>query len=74
MAANGTDLRIRFADASEDEFDVRFPYANASADPDDVKALADGIVTNGTIFEQVPVTAISADLITTVVVPVDISD
>lgn len=72
MANSGVRLEIKYKDVTDDLLTISFPYADDEASVADVKALADGIITNGTIFERVPVTKISAAFIVTEVTDVDV--
>ena len=42
-----------------------FSYANADATAANVKALANGIIANGSIYAKIPLTAKSAKIVTT---------
>ena len=73
MAA-GTKLVMTFLDGLNEERNFSFSYAKASASAANIKALAGLIITNGSIFQHVPVTAKSAKLVTTTETGIDISD
>ena len=73
MAA-GTKLVITFVDADSANRNFSFNYAKSGATTANIKALANGIVANGSIFEHVPVTPKSAKLVTTTEANVDITD
>ncbi|MBQ6970747.1 MAG: DUF2922 domain-containing protein [Synergistaceae bacterium] len=64
MAA-GTKLVLGFENSSGNAVSMSFNYAKPSATTAQVKALMSGIITNGSIFENVPVTAKSAKTVTT---------
>ena len=55
--ASGCKLVITFIDTTSMERDFTFNYAKSSATVENIKALAQGIITNGSIFEHVPVSA-----------------
>ena len=73
MAA-GTTLAITFLDAQGAERKFTFKHANPSAAAARVKSAAAAIITNGSIFKYVPVSAKSAKLITTTETDLDISE
>lgn len=73
MATETTKLVLKFADAESKEISHSFSNADKNAPPADVKALADGMVENGSIYTRVPVTAKSASIVTTTTTPIDIS-
>ena len=62
MAA-GCKLVMTFLDSTGTERDFSFNYAKSDASNANIKALAQGIVTNGSIFTHVPVTAKRAKLV-----------
>ncbi len=58
-------LVLTFADAGGNSFNMSYNYADTDVTASDVQALATGIITNGSIFEKVPVTAKGAKLLVT---------
>lgn len=73
MATNGIKLVMKFKDTSGDPWSISFNNANTSATVAQVKALADGIITNKTIWEgSLPATKVSAQFVTTSVTDVDV--
>jgi len=74
MSSISTELQIKMKDGNGDPWNIAFRYADDEADAADVKALADGIITNKSIWEKQPATKVSAALVTTEVIDVDISD
>lgn len=65
MAA-GVKLVMKFGTAEAGvNTTFSYNYANRAADEEDVKALVAGMIANGAIFENVPVTAISAKTVIT---------
>lgn len=64
MAA-GTKLVIVFTDADNANKTFSFNYAKPDVTANQVKALAEGIITNGSIYEHTPVSVKSAKLVTT---------
>lgn len=72
--AVGTKLIITFLDASSTERNFTFNYAKSNATTQNIKALAQGLITNGSIFTNVPVTAKSAKLVVSTETDIDISD
>lgn len=63
--AVGAKLVCTFLDASGNDVVLVFDYANRAADEEDVKALIAGIIANGSIFQNVPVTAKEAKTVMT---------
>lgn len=74
LTQNGTKLVLTFLDASGNDVVFTFDYANSVADVEDVKALMSGIITNGSIFQNVPVTAKAAKTVTVTSYVYDLSD
>ena len=72
--ASGVKLVLKFEDSNGKDVIFSFPYANPSASRTQVKALMNGIITNGSIFEHVPVEKKSAKLVTTTQTAVDVDD
>lgn len=72
MAA-GTKLVLTFENASGSSVSMSYNYADSSADVADVKALVNGIIANGSIFVNVPVTAKGAKRVTTTETEYDLS-
>ncbi len=64
MAA-GTKLVLAFANIEGNNVSMSYNYASDTAETADVKALVNGIIANGSIFSNVPVTAKSAKTVTT---------
>ena len=73
MAA-GCKLVITFIDTTSTERDFVFNYAKSSATPTQIKAVAQGLIENGSIFENVPVSAKSAKLVVTSETTIDVAD
>jgi hypothetical protein len=55
------------------EVSLTFPYANASANPAQVKSLMQGIVANGDIYAEPPLALVEAQFINRVTIPVNLS-
>ena len=72
--ASGCKLVMTFVDANGTNRDFVFNYAKSSATVENIKALAQGIITNGSIFENVPVSAKSAKLLVTSETTIDVAD
>ena len=72
--ASGCKLVITFIDTTSMERDFTFNYAKSSATVENIKALAQGIITNGSIFENVPVSAKIAKLVVTSETTIDVAD
>lgn len=64
MAA-GSKLVLEFQNSYGKTIVHTFFYAKASVTNDQVKTLMDTIISNGSIFSDVPVTKVSAKLVTT---------
>lgn len=71
--ASGTSLVITFLDDEGAKRRFSFKYATPSAAPAQVKSAAEAIITNGSIFKNVPVVAKSAKMVVTTENEVDIS-
>lgn len=63
--AEGSKLICTFLDAEGKDIVLTYDYADATADRADIRALVAGMIANGAIFENVPVTAKSAKIVTT---------
>ncbi|MBQ3653675.1 MAG: DUF2922 family protein [Synergistaceae bacterium] len=64
MAA-GTKLVLTFVGSSGNTISSTFNYADPEATAANVKALMNGMIANGSIYANVPVTAKSAKTVTT---------
>ena len=64
MAA-GVKLVTTFKNASGNTVSFTHNYVASDAEMSDIRAFVAGIITNGAIFENVPVTAVGAKLVTT---------
>ena len=64
MAA-GTKLVTTFLNAEGKTVSFTHNYAASDAEATDIRAFVAGMITNGAIFENVPVTAKGAKLVTT---------
>ena len=74
MTNEGTVLNLYFLDAGDDPMTLKLPYADDEATDAQVKALADACVTNRLMWNSAPTTKVGAELVTTTVIEVDISD
>ena len=63
--ASGVKLVLEFEDSNGENIVFTFPYAKSNATTSNVKALMNSIITNGDIFNHVPVKAKSAKTMTT---------
>ena len=70
----GCKLVITFVDADSANRDFAFNYAKSNATTANIKALAQGIITNGSIFENVPVSATTAKLVVTSETNIPVTD
>ncbi len=71
--ASGVKLVLGFETATGKTMTLTYNHADSSATTAHVKALMNGIITNGSIFATVPVTAKSATQITTAESEYDLS-
>ncbi|MDR1377952.1 MAG: DUF2922 domain-containing protein [Synergistaceae bacterium] len=67
-------LKLTFDASGGKTVSMTFPYADVSADAEDVKALMDEIVDNSEIFAEPPLTAVTAEFITHTVTPIDLDE
>ena len=58
-------LKLVFADATGNDLSFTLQHANKSVSGAEVKALMNGMISNGTIYETAPVAITSATMITT---------
>ena len=72
--AEGTKLVLGFENSTGNAVSLSYNYAKPSATLANVKALMSGIIANGSIFENVPVTAKSAKTVTTTENVYDLSE
>ncbi|MBQ7215559.1 MAG: DUF2922 family protein [Synergistaceae bacterium] len=70
--ASAAKLLLTFAGTNGD-VNFLYSYANPEAASAKVKALMNGLIANGSIFENPPVTAKSAKIITTTTTEYDLS-
>ena len=71
--ATSTKLLLNFLKSNGNEMGLTYNYANPSASRTDIKALMQGIVANGAIFENTPAAIRSAKIVTTETTDVDLS-
>ena len=62
--AIGTKLVITFIDSNAHERNFSFAYASPTATSNAIKTAAQAIITNGSIFQNVPVAVKDAKLVT----------
>ena len=72
MAAS-SKLILSFADSNDDNVNFTYNHAKKEASSSNVKALMEGIVANGEIFEKTPASIKSAKIVTTETQEVDLS-
>ena len=73
--ATKTKLNMKFVDAASEEMTVTLSnYVDEDVEDSDIKALCSGIVTNKAIFRRPPQSVKSAEIVTTVTTPIDLSD
>lgn len=68
-----TKLQFQFSTSDGSKFNQSYNYVNPSVSTPAVRALASGIVANGSIFKKVPLSALSAKLVTTTETVIDLS-
>ena len=66
-------LVLTFADASSNSVKMTYSHADPEVEASDVSTAIQAIITNGSIFAAVPVTAKSAKIITTTETAYDLS-
>lgn len=72
--ATKTRLNIVFKDAGDENWTFSLSnYVDEDATDTEIKALANGIVTNKTAFEKGPKSVVSAEMVTTTSTPIDVS-
>ena len=72
--ASGTNLVLVFKDAEENNVTLNYKYADPQVQASSVKALANGIIANSSIFAVAPVSKKSAKLVTTIETPISLED
>ena len=71
--ATSTKLSLNFAKSNGNSMNLSYSYARQDASNANIKALMQGIVANGAIFENTPAAIRSAKIITTETTDVDLS-
>lgn len=66
-STTSNSLRMKFKDAADANKTITLSRVKGAAALNDVKALVQGIITNGLIWKSVPTTAVSAQMISTTV-------
>lgn len=74
MAKAGTQLDMVFKNAASENEKITLGYVDSAADGDDVNTLMDTIVTNGSMFIDPPMSKVSAQIVTTSVRDVEMTD
>ena len=67
-----TRLRLVFSGAGEKKITLSFPYARGSATGTEVKTLMQGIVADGSIYEDVPTGIVGAEFLTSSSSPINL--
>ena len=67
-----TRLRLVFSGAGEKKITLSFPYARGSATGTEVKTLMQGIVADGSIYEDVPTGIVGAEFLTSTSTPINL--
>lgn len=71
--ATSTKLKMDFAKSNGDDMSITYNYIKNNVSNANVKALMEGMITNGAIYEKVPAIIKSATIITTEETAVDLS-
>ena len=71
--ATATKIVLNFAKANGNDMSLSYSYARQDVSNSNIKSLMQGIVANGSIFENVPVAIRSAKIVTTDTTDVDLS-
>ena len=71
--ATSTKLSLNFAKSNGKSMNLSYSYARQDVSNANIKALMQGIVANGAIFENTPAAINSAKIITTETTDVDLS-
>ena len=74
MSSTSTKLALVFKDAENNNVNLNYKYAEPEVSASTVKTLTDAIVTNGSIFAKIPVSAKSAKIVTTTEDEIDIEN
>lgn len=72
MADSGLTLKLKFG-TLYGEKTFSYKYAKNDVSPNDVKALMDGMIENGSIFKYPPLAKVSANLEITSVTPISVN-
>ena len=67
-----TRLKLVFSGAGEKKITLSFPYARSSAAGTEVKTLMQGIVADGSIYEDVPMGIVGAEFLTSTSTPINL--
>ena len=67
-----TSLKLVFGASGDKKVSLTFPYADETADAEDVKGLMEAIVDNGEIYVESPQSAVGAEFVTRTVTPIDL--
>ena len=67
-----TRLKLVFSGAGEKKVTMLFPYARSSATGAEVKALMQGIVADGNIYDDVPKGIVGAEFLDSTSTPVNL--
>lgn len=74
MATAGTKLVLTLKDSDYQNMTMSYNYADPEVSTASVQALCSGLVTNGSIFDKVPVAATKAEVVQTAVRVVQVND
>ena len=65
MATSGTKLELTFNTNNGSKTKFNYAYINPEVETAEVQALVTGMIANGSIFEEPPISISQADLVTT---------
>ena len=74
MSTTSSKLSLGFHDASNNSFTLNYAYAKSDVSSSVVRALMNGIISNGDMFMTQPTTKTGAKLITTTTTDLDVED
>ena len=67
-----TRLKLVFSGAADKKITLLFPYVRGSASAAEVKALMQGIVADGSIYEDVPTGIVGAEFLESASTPINL--
>lgn len=73
MATAGAVLNVTYLDAGEAKHTISLTQVDGSADVADVRSFVTALITNGEIFDDEPVSAVKAEIVTTEIRDISLS-